>query len=66
VSAGYDDLVERLATIVSDLDERSFDLLREASAAGQGRPAEDKRLVQARRAIEKAMHLLATTTSTDD
>jgi hypothetical protein len=43
---------------VSDLDERSFDLLREASAEGRARPVEDKRLTQARRAIEKAIHLL--------
>ncbi|MGD9995589.1 MAG: hypothetical protein AB7L17_02975 [Ilumatobacteraceae bacterium] len=52
------DLAERLDQIVSELDERSFDLLREASAAGRGRPDEDRRLAQARRAIEKASRLL--------
>jgi hypothetical protein len=52
------DLADRLDAIVGDLDERSFDLLREASAAGRGRPAEDRRLTQARRAIEKASRLL--------
>ena len=54
----HDDLADRLEEIVADLDERSFDMLREASAEGKGRPADDKRLTQARRAIEKAIHLL--------
>ena len=58
MSGPFDDLVERLEAIVADLDERSFDLLREASAARSGRPADDKRLTQARRAVEKAIHLL--------
>jgi len=53
-----DDLADRLDAIVAELDERSFDILREASAAGHARPREDKRLTQARRAIEKAIHLL--------
>ena len=55
---GHDDLADRLEAIVGDLDERSFTMLREASSAGRARPAEDKRLSQARRAIEKAIHLL--------
>ena len=54
----HDDLVERLEEIASELDDRSFSLLREAAAARTGRPVADKRLVQARRAIEKAAHLL--------
>ena len=54
----HDDLADRLEAIVADLDERSFVMLREASAEGRGRPADDKRLTQARRAIEKAIHLL--------
>ena len=58
MSGPFDDLVERLEVIVADLDERSFDLLREASAARSGRPADDKRLTQARRAVEKAIRLL--------
>jgi len=55
---GYDDLANRLAAVAADLDERTFDMLREASAEGRGRPADDKRLTQARRAIEKAINLL--------
>ena len=54
----YDDLVERLEAIVVELDERAFDLLREAAAEQRGRPDDDKRLMQARRAVEKAAHLL--------
>jgi hypothetical protein len=57
-SGAHDDLAERLEAVVADLDERTFDMLREASAEGRGRPADDKRLTQARRAIEKAIHLL--------
>jgi hypothetical protein len=57
--ADVDDLVERLEAIVADLDEYAFDLLREASAEGAtGRPPNDKTLIQARRAVEKAAHLL--------
>ena len=43
VSGDHDDLADRLDAIVADLDERSFDLLREASAAGRGRPDDDRR-----------------------
>lgn len=54
----YDHLADRLDAIAEELDEIAFDQLREASAERQGRPADDKRLMQARRAIEKASHLL--------
>jgi hypothetical protein len=57
-AAKYADLVDRLQQVVDELDQVAFDQLREASAAGRARPADDKRLTQARRAIEKAMHLL--------
>lgn len=63
MSGAYDDLADRLEAIVADLDERSFDLLREAAAARAGRPADDKRITQARRAIEKAIHVLRTSGS---
>lgn len=58
MSGPHDDLAERLDDIVGELDDRAFSLLREAAAARTGRPVEDKRLTQARRAIEKAAHLL--------
>lgn len=62
----FDDVVERLQQIADDLDDRAFTLLREASAARTGRPADDKRLTQARRAIEKAIRLLGNNDRSDD
>ena len=66
VSGPHDDLADRLDEIVADLDERSFTLLREAASARASRPAEDRRLTQARRAIEKAAHLLRAIGDTAD
>ena len=55
------ELAERLAQIGEDLDELAFDLLREAAAEGATtRPAADRTLTQARRAVEKAAQLLRT------
>lgn len=52
-------LADRLDSIVADLDELAFDRLREAAADGATtRPADDKELVKARRAVEKAAHIL--------
>jgi len=62
----YGGLVERLQTVVDDLDQISFDQLRDASAQRQGRPADDKRLTQARRAIEKAIRLLGGDSGVDE
>lgn len=47
-----EDLAERLQGIADDLDELIFDLLRERDASS------DKRLTQARRAVEKAIQLV--------
>lgn len=57
----YDRYADRLDAIAEELDETMFDQLREAAAAKAGRPADDKRLAQARRAIEKASRLLRET-----
>ena len=55
----YDDLADRLEQISAELDEASFDLLQQAVADGAtARPAADKTLTQARRAVEKAAGLL--------
>jgi hypothetical protein len=55
----YDHLVDRLESIAAELDEIAFDRLREAVADGDGtRPSDDKKLMQARRAIEKAAGVL--------
>lgn len=48
-----DELAERLQQVADDLDELIFDRLREHDVSS------DKRLTQARRAIEKARHLLS-------
>ncbi len=62
----YDDLIERLQVVVDDLDQIVFDQLREASAEGRPRPIDDKRLTQARRAVEKAVHLLRGDSGVDE
>ena len=55
----YGDLADRLAAVGADIDEIAFDALREAVADGEvQRPVEDKKLMQARRAIEKAAAIL--------
>ncbi len=55
----FDNLIERLESVAADLDELAFDRLREAVADGEvTRPPDDKRLMQARRAIEKAAGVL--------
>lgn len=57
-----DAIADRLESIVADLDEIAFDRLREAMAEGaRERPAADRAITQARRAIEKAAHLLRST-----
>ena len=55
----YAELAERLEAIGVELDELSFDLLQQAVADGATqRPAADRTLTQARRAVEKAAGLL--------
>ena len=55
----YATFVERLESVAADLDELAFDRLREAVADGETtRPVDDKKLMQARRAIEKAAAVL--------
>lgn len=57
--ANYGDLADRLTAIGADIDEIAFDALREAVADGEmQRPVGDKKLMQARRAIEKAAGIL--------
>jgi len=55
----FDQVADRLDQIAEELDEAAFDQLREAMAEGElRRPASDKTLMQARRAVAKAAHLL--------
>ncbi len=55
----YASLADRLESVAADIDDMAFDDLREAVADGDVvRPVTDKRLMQARRAIEKATVIL--------
>lgn len=59
MSGRHDDLADRLEQIAEELAERAIDVLREAISDRQtGRPAEERTLTQARRAVEKAAGLL--------
>jgi hypothetical protein len=59
MSGDFSGMIERLESVAADLDELAFDRLREAVADGEvARPADDKKLMQARRAIEKAAGVL--------
>ena len=58
-AARHDELADRLDAIAEELSDLALDVLREAVDRGDAaRPAEEKRLSQARRAVEKAAHLL--------
>ncbi|MFM7871835.1 MAG: hypothetical protein ACKOBT_05140 [Actinomycetota bacterium] len=52
------DIAERLRTVIEAVDDLSFDLLRQAVRDGRGRPVADKKLLQIRRSLDKALHLL--------
>jgi len=63
----FDDIVSQLESISETLGERTFDLLREAVASKSGhRPPEEKTITQARRAVDKAIHLLSGLAATND
>jgi stalled ribosome rescue protein Dom34 len=58
-SSRYDDIADRLEAISEELGDASIDVLSEAIRAGATtRPVEDKKLAQARRAVEKAANLV--------
>lgn len=52
------DIASQVRTLIEAVDDLSYDLLREASRRGEGRPSADKTLMQIRRSLEKAAHLL--------
>jgi hypothetical protein len=56
----FDDLTERLRTIEEELRDRAYDRLRAAANGDDDAKADEKRLLQARRAIEKAIRVLDT------
>jgi hypothetical protein len=60
----YDDIVERLSAIEEDLRDRALDRLRDAAADPDSEAADDahraeRRLLQARRAIARAINALS-------
>lgn len=55
----YRELAARLQVLIDDLDAIAFDELREAAGRGAPRPDSDRRAMRARRAMEKAVFLLA-------
>ncbi|HEX4490422.1 MAG TPA: hypothetical protein VH914_04365 [Acidimicrobiia bacterium] len=67
----FDDLVERLAAIEEDLRDRAYDRLRDAAGtsdedAQDTAKAAEKKLLQARRAIARAIGALSDAPSDDD
>ena len=62
--ADYEDIVERLASIEEDLRDRAYDQLRQAASASdddemKAFKAEERKLLQARRAIARAVGALS-------
>jgi len=53
-----DDLVAQLRTIEERLRDLAYDALREAAGGDADAAADEKKLLQARRAIEKAIRAL--------
>lgn len=51
-------LAARLDAISEELADLAIDELRSALGSRTGRPEQEKRITQARRAVEKAAHLL--------
>jgi hypothetical protein len=58
---GVEELVAQLRSIEEQLRDLAFDRLREAAKGDDAAKAEEKKLLQARRAIEKAIRALDTT-----
>lgn len=54
-----EEMSDGIRSLISQLDDLSFDVLRHAARNQSGRPLADKKLMQARRALEKAAHILA-------
>jgi hypothetical protein len=65
MSAGHEAIVERLRAIEEELRDLAYDRLRD-SLETPAVLAEERRLHQARRAIEKAIRLLTPDDDTDD
>ena len=63
----FDELIARIDAVAADLDDLAFTRLNEAVASrATVRPESDKRMMQARRALEKAAHALRAIDATGD
>lgn len=60
------DIAREIDSLAASLDEISFDVLREAQRERRGRPAIDRTITQARRALEKASRLLSSAEPEND
>jgi hypothetical protein len=66
VAGEFDDIKARLEVIAEELADLAIIRLRESiDAGGQELPIDEKRLTRARRAVEKAVHLLDQTDDRD-
>ena len=63
---GYEDLADRLRAIEEELRDRAFDRLRAAATGDAVAAADEKCLLQARRAIERAIRALDRDGGVDD
>lgn len=61
-----DDIADRLSALSEEIADLAIDELRGALRSGGKRPESEKRLTQARRAVEKAVHLLRSDASRGD
>jgi len=62
-----EELADRLEAIAEEIADLAIDEIRGAIRAGNtSRPVTEKRLTQARRAVEKAIHLLRTAERSGD
>lgn len=67
MSGEFDDIRERLEAIAEELADRAIEVLRASIEDGaKEMPVDEKRLTRARRAVEKAAHLLADQQPTED
>jgi hypothetical protein len=64
---GVDELVSQLRSIEEQLRDLAYDRLRQAAGGDETAKADEKKLLQARRAIERAIRALdSTSTDLDD
>lgn len=57
---GVEEMVDQLRSIEEQLRDLAYDRLREAAKGDEAAKADEKKLLQARRAIEKAIRALDT------